>query len=202
MPIAERRHIRWAAYMLGTAAVVGFALATAFPIAPLLPAEGERTCFGASFDASKQLVFGWPHEKGGEPAPVTRMSVRFEREAGQEPHWDRGTGYGFDWRYTAIVKLTVSNRAEVFSAPTSCDWSRHSVSAWLPSLGCWIDCDGGGIVFERVPGQIAVSAHWPARTHLRMSGCGGGGAILRAGDESKSFRLDAIPQSACAAMAD
>ncbi len=182
---------------LGLVAAAALAAPLVLPIAELLPAgEGQSTCFAANFDGSQELVSGWHREKP-TPAPVTRMTVRFHHPEGEEAFRDDASGRGYDWRYTAYVGVTVKGDAAPVGAPTICEWRRHAINAIAPSLGCYIECDGGGIEIRRVPGRKAVHAVWEASSHLRMSGCGGGGVILRGGETAKTFRLEAVPQAEC-----
>lgn len=182
---------------LGLTASAAIAAPLALPIAPLLPAkEGQSTCYAADFDGSKALALGFHHEMPS-PAPVTHMSARFHYPEGEEPYRDEMTGRAYDWRYTGYVSVTVAGRDRVLTAPTICEWRRHWSKALEPWLGCYLECDGGGIEFLRVPGRRAVDVVWLSGEHLRMSSCGGGGEILRGGASTKVFRLTEAPDSAC-----
>jgi len=185
---------------LAAAAFATSALAATYVIvgriAPLLPAEGARRCFQGDFDGATGLSFGFPHMNQPGQAHVTRLVLRLDREAGQEPHLGDTSIYTYDWRYDFRVAVETSNHGR-FTAGGQCDWTNGVVARLTPGLGCFIDCDGGGFKLARARARSAVDMDWPADSWLRMSSCGGGGEILRGGATTKTFRLEAAPDDVC-----
>jgi hypothetical protein len=72
------------------------------------------------------------------------------------------------------------------------------------SISCSIDCDGGGMVAERV-GKNEIRLSFGNYSYLRMSGCGGGeadAADLVPGDDDKEFLLAETSPGECPAYDD
>lgn len=173
----------------------------ALPITPLLPAEGQSVCFSSAFADGKELRFGWGDKVDEGPAPMRAMRVLIQRPPPPEPPEPGSSFYGqpvhgFGFTLLATVTAEILGKGS-FRAPTQCGGSDGWLSRIDPELGCWIDCDGGGITIARVPGRGAVTVTWGKSWHLRMSSCGGGGAYLRAPGEALSFRLEPAPAERC-----
>jgi len=178
--------------------IAGFSgLAAVSRIAPLLPPEGESTCYTGRFAGDQALTFGWPQEHRKDQAHVTAMTLRLERPREQTPYRDGSTGYRFDWRYEFSLLAETSDRGE-FRSGGECDWTDDALGAVEWNLYCFIDCDGGGIGVSRVPARGALTVSWESDSWLRMSSCGGGGEILRGGETTKSFTLQAADAATCA----
>lgn len=192
--IVASRLASGAAFLIGTVVASGCLYAALARIEPLLPPERGSTCFAGTFAGEKSLVRGFPNEKRADEVPVAAIQLRLDRRGDQDPHWDRDVGWGWDWHYDLRLVVTTPERTYRGSG-AQCNWSSGLLSHIVPDLGCYIDCDGGDIVVRRVPGSAAVDVVWDAKSWLRMSACGGGGEILRAGTSSKTFRVE---QAACA----
>ena len=72
------------------------------------------------------------------------------------------------------------------------------------AIGCGVDCDGGGIVLERVAGnENAVLMRFSESGYIRMTpGCGEEDDAVELGpsEDDKLFKLDRSPVSLCRAM--
>ena len=192
--IAASRLARGAAFLIGTFVASGCLYAALARIEPLLPPESGSACFAGTFTGELSLVRGFPHEKHANEKPVVAMQVRLDRRGDQEPHWDRAVGWGWDWQYDLSLVVTTPDR-NYRGSGAQCNWSSSLLSHIVPDLGCYIDCDGGGVAIRRVPGRAAIDVVWEHNSWLRMSACSGGGDILRAGNSSKTFRVE---RTACA----
>lgn len=190
--------LRRAGALTGTIAVVAVAAAWLVRIEPLLPPVNGSTCFAGSFAGTDALRLGWPQEKRTDTLPVARMTLRLDHPEGQERYRDQMTGYRFDWRYALTLDVvSVDGKRSYRGKGAYCDWTDDVISRVDPSLACHIDCDGGSIWLSRAPGRSAINVTWNAGSWLRMSACGGGGEIVRAGDTSKTFRLAQVPAERC-----
>jgi hypothetical protein len=192
--------VRWTGVVAGACVVAAFATAWLVRIEPLLPPVSGSTCFSASFAGTDALRLGWHREKRTDTLPVARMTLRLDHPEGQEPYRDRMSGYRFAWRYSLKLDIVSVDGARYRGEGAYCDWSNDAISHVEPSLACHIDCDGGSIWLSRAPGRSAIDVEWDAKSWLRMSACGGGGEILRAGDISKTFRLAQVPAETCSSM--
>lgn len=175
------------------------AFATAHRIHPMLPPAGESRCFSGSFSSTPALTFGFPHEHRTDVAHVKRFVLKLDRDPDQAPHHDSMTGYSFDWRYDFRLLAETSDKG-TFHTGGQCDWLENMTSAIDTGIYCFIDCDGGGVSVQRVGGRPAIDLVWDSDGWLKMSWCGGGGEILRAGADTKTFRLRAAPAADCAAI--
>lgn len=193
------RRFKRLAFVFSVLSVLAVTYVVAGRIEPLLPAEGASSCFQGAFDGSAGLTFGFPHEKRTQEAHVTRLVLRLDREAGQEPHRDSQFSYNFDWRYDFRMTAETSDKGG-FKSAGQCDWTDDAIAQVEPALYCFIDCDGGGIELKRVPARSALDMVWAADGWLRMSTCGGGGEILRGGATTKTFRLARAPDELCKGM--
>lgn len=188
------RFARGVSLLTVTIVALGCLYAALARIEPLLPPERGSACFTGKFAGELRLVRGRPHQERADEEPVVALQLRLDRRGDQEPHWDRAVGWGWDWQYDLTLEVTTATR-NYRGNGTQCNWSSNLLSHIVPDLGCYIDCDGGGISIRRVPGRAAMDVVWDIKSWLRMSSCGGGGEILRAGSSSKRFRIE---KTACA----
>lgn len=193
------RHIKLLAALFAGISALAATYVVAGRIEPLLPAEGASTCFQGTYDGSTGLTFGFPHEKRTDVAHITKFVLRLDLEPGQEPLGADPSVYTYDWRYDFRLAAETSDKGD-FKSAAQCDWTDGAISRVVPSLYCFIDCDGGGIELRRLPARNAIELVWSADGWLRMSACGGGGEILRGGATTKTFRLDRAPDEVCKDM--
>lgn len=201
---------------LGYAGAAG--LYRASLIKPLLPGPGAFACFTATFDSAIVDVEDWT--KGRQvPSGKTRPDGRpqlvtvFDREEGvavsamtlRLDYDNRKADY--DWIYN--FTLSAETGRGRLTARGECPWYDRdyvetrfgSLPAGTFTLGCGIDCDGGGVDVTRVTGAQAVAVEFGRRIGLTMKkGCGGEGGRLRvyANARGQSLRLAAAPADACA----
>jgi hypothetical protein len=105
----------------------------------------------------------------------------------------------FDVMFT--VSAASKDLGRELLARSGCIWSGWSDGEErLPQtkLGCWIECDGGGMTVERIPGTQSVNLSF---SQLSMqAGCDGGGAYrVGTGDDADkiNFRLEKVPLEVC-----
>ena len=191
-----KRRLKLVAVLLasGLSGIAAFAVASR--IETLLPPEGASRCFSGSYNGSTALNFGFHSEKRTDEAHVTRLVLKLDRQSDQEPHRDPQSPYHFDWRYDFRLLAETSDQGS-FHTGGQCDWLEDAVAHVQPAIYCFIDCDGGGIEVRRTPARQGVDVVWDADGWLKMSSCGGGGEILRAGANSKTFRLVSAADTAC-----
>lgn len=190
---------KWVIGALAAGAGSAAAIAAASRIEPLLPAAGQSRCFSGSFDTPVPLTFGFHSERRTDVAHVTRFVLKLDRDPDQTPHRDPASGYSFDWRYDFRLLAETSDKG-TFHTGGQCDWLEDAVAKFETGIYCFIDCDGGGVRVQRVAARSAVDVIWDSDGWLKMSSCGGGGDILRAGDATQTFRLRPAPDAECAAM--
>jgi hypothetical protein len=175
---------------LGTA--LGDEYAKLKALLPPAPA-GAQACYARTYD--KAHLAEHPKQKVTEMVFSLRYTVLGEDEA----HLVATEGGGiekqyFDYDFTLAAK--VRDQSKTLYASGDC--------TSLEGIGCGVDCDGGGVVIEPVPGQGDTILVRLDRTYsyIRMSlGCGEGESVeLRAGEDDKVFKLAKAPASLCNAM--
>lgn len=196
MAILDRRRAAIGVFLLSMLAGVTFAAALMLPIAPLLPSEGDATCYAATFDGGQELRFGWAQKVDEGAAPVLAMSVRLSHPPPIEPGEDDSPSFGYGYLYDGRIVADIKGKGR-YNSPTQCGNSRAPRSSFDTGIYCGIDCDGGVVWLSRVPGRRALEVTWDAGQHLRMSSCGGGGAYLRAEGSARTFRLEPVALSDC-----
>jgi hypothetical protein len=107
----------------------------------------------------------------------------------------------FDFMFT-VAAQSKSLSKELF-ARSGCIWSGWSAQEGkevLPEtkLACWVECDGGSMTTERIPGTGSLNLSFG---NLAMQdGCEGGGQY-RVGTDTSSknmnFRLEKVPLQTC-----
>jgi hypothetical protein len=159
----------------------------------LPPAPGAQACYARSYD--KTHLAQHPRQK------VTQMifSLRYTTLSEDEAHLLATEGGGvekqyFDYDFTLAAK--VRDQSKTLYASGDC--------TSLEGIGCGVDCDGGGVLIEPVPGQndtilVRLDRDY---SYIRMSlGCSEGEDVeLKAGEDDKVFKLTKAPASLCSAM--
>lgn len=193
---ATRRTIVFGLAAAGSlAAVLGTALADEYAKLKVLlpPAPGAQACYARTYD--KAHLAEHPKQK------VTEMifSLRYTTLGEDEAHLVATEGGGvekqyFDYDFTLAAKV----RDQSKTLYTSGDCTS------LEGIGCGVDCDGGGVQIEPVPGQndtilVRLDRDY---SYIRMSlGCSEGEDFqLKAGEDDKVFKLTKRPAAACNAM--
>jgi hypothetical protein len=195
------RTIGVAAGIAGTMAGMGGLLAAWFTsdarmMAPMLAqAEGQSTCFAGTFTGQTLDVENWSRAKlvpterlspDGKPymrnVPPVEKDKTVRSFTLQLTYDSRSADY--DWIYNFRLAAEVDGIGTLYAAG-ECPWyTGKKPDPDLPytrygntgSIGCYIDCDGGGFDVDRVPGAPALWLSFNATHGLRMSaGCGGRG---------------------------
>jgi hypothetical protein len=174
---------------------IGTALADEyFKLKALLPpAPGAQACYARTYD--KAHLAQYPKQK------VTEMifSLRYTTLGEDEAHLVATEGGGvekqyFDYDFTLAAK--VRDQSKTLYASGDC--------TSLEGIGCGVDCDGGGVQIEPVPGPddtilVRLDRDY---SYIRMSlGCSEGEDVeLKGGDDDKVFKLTKAPAALCNAM--
>lgn len=188
-------------------------------IKPLLPqSAGQAVCFSGTFPDKSLDMEDWSHTtlevvpgvlQFGEPVmrPVPRhlpgqkvtgltLSLTYD---------DRSSDY--DWIYNFRLMATLDDGRPVLFASGECPWydktktveDRGEVKGNTDHLGCYIDCDGGGMGMTRISGTTGLDLRfWGDGLGLRMSaGCGGRGSYrLGTGDADDDVPFHLAPAGA------
>ncbi len=100
------------------------------------------------------------------------------------------------FRYDFLLAAKTRDRKETLFASGDCSSAE--------GIGCGVDCDGGGIDIEPIPGgNGSILARISQSGYIRMSfGCSGEvhEINLEAGEDDKVFRLDKAPPATCDAI--
>jgi hypothetical protein len=156
----------------------------------LPPGKDARLCVARVYDAE--------HLRQHPKQQVTDMtlSIRYtplsEDEATLIAKDDGGVEKQY-FRYDFLLAARTRGREETLYASGDC--------ASAEGIGCGVDCDGGGIDIEPIPGSIgSILVHISESGYIRMSfGCSGEvhEVNLEAGEDDKVFRLDKASAMTC-----
>lgn len=190
-------------------------------ILPLLPlAATQPVCFSGTFQKRALNVEDWSKatlvptgQVSPDGKPMQRRvfanlgDVGITRFVLQLDYDSRKASY--DWIYNFTLLGSFDGLGEL-QARGECPWYAkdfldpyYSVAANTSSLGCYIDCDGGGLQLTRIAGSRALSLAFDPTFGLRMKrGCGGGGPYRVGGNAGGGeFRLEPASPEACKALA-
>lgn len=154
------------------------------------PGENSRLCASRVYDAE--------HLKQHPKQQVTAMtlSIRYtplkEDEAILVAKGERDIEKQY-FRYDFLLAAKTRDRKKTLFASGDCSSAE--------GIGCGVDCDGGGIDIEPVPGgNGSIFARISDSGYIRMSfGCSGDlhDSDLKAGEDDKVFRLDKADAAIC-----
>jgi hypothetical protein len=154
------------------------------------PGKDSRLCVARTYDAG--------HLKQHPKQQVTAMtlSIRYtplaEDEATLIAKDDGGVEKQY-FRYDFLLAAKTRDSKETLFASGDCSSAE--------GIGCGVDCDGGGIAIEPIPGGNGSILLRLER--IRMSfGCSGEvhEIDLEGGEDDKLFRLDKAPAATCDAI--
>ena len=151
----------------------------------LPPKEGATACFRRIYDAG--------HLEKHKDQTVTEIRFRIAYAV----FWDEE--YGEQARYYAF-QLLAKRRGDDRELKTSGTCSKNSEGR----IFCGVECDGGGLYFEPRSAQSIVLEFGDSDGILMSASCSEdeNTEVLRPGKDDKSFRLDRLPSTHCAARAD
>jgi hypothetical protein len=156
-------------------------------IEPFLPARSGTTCFAANYDPPRPIDLSSPRRDERSTGEVSSMHVEIQFPSDEKP-FRSGLG-GYDWRYSLRLDGRLSNGERLQGAAT-CEWSEGFIGRILPTLSCYIDCDGGSATVWRKIGSNALSIRFEAGERLRMGeSCGGSGGRVFIGAEKSARSL-------------
>ena len=159
-------------------------------IEPFLPERGGTNCFAANYDPPRPVDLSSPRRDQRSVGDVSSMRVEIDFPPDEKPYRS-GLG-GYDWRYSLRLDARLTGGERLTSAAT-CEWSDIFVGRMLPTLSCYIDCDGGGVTLWREIGRNALSVRFEAGERLRTGGsCGEGGRVF-IGAEKEARSLPVTP---------
>lgn len=156
----------------------------------LPPATGAQACYARTYDA--QHLSQHPKQRVTEMVLFLRYITLSEEEATLVATEDGGIEKEY-FRYDFTLAAKVRDKRETLHAAGSCNSAQ--------TIGCGVDCDGGGIELEPVagaPDKLLVRLE-----RIRMTlGCGedSDDIDLEGGEDDKVFWLDKIPVALCQAM--
>jgi hypothetical protein len=188
-------------------------------IAPLLPQQPEQSvCLTGTFAGQVMDVEDWSavrREPTGKlspdghpytrPVPPVLKDKPVRAFTLQLIYDTRKADY--DWIHNFRLAAEVEGVGTMFAAG-ECPWYAGPKSdpdiGWkvagnTTSLGCYIDCDGGGFGLERVRGSPALLMSFDPRFGLRMKGgCGGGGMYrIKPATTGITFQLQTASAETC-----
>ena len=165
-------------------------------IEPFLPERGGATCFTADYDPPRPIDLSSPRGDQRSVAEVKSLRLSISLSPDERPFRDERAGRRYDWRYSLRLDAQLAT-AERLSTSAICEWNDTLVDRMMPTLSCYIDCDGGSVTVWRQIGRNALSLRFEPGERLKTGGaCGEGrAAFMRAEGEAKS--LPAIA-AACA----
>jgi hypothetical protein len=186
-------------------------------IAPMLPQSvGQSACFTGSFAGQVMDVEDWAkprYEPTGKrspdgdpymrPVPAAQKDVAVRAFTLQLTYDDRQAHY--DWIYNFRLAAELEGVGTLFAAG-ECPWyagekkDKHGGEPTSANtIGLYIDCDGGGFDFHRLPAASAALVSFDPRIGLRMKkGCGGGGSYrIKPAGSGVAFRLQPAAAEAC-----
>lgn len=175
--------------------------------------KAKTTPVPGLFEFGKQATRTEPAVYAGRE--ITSVTVLLRHTDLQHSTWDE--------MHAFELKASVKSWRNTLYAAGLCPWRAEdkpiedASAASTTSLGCYIDCDGGGMEIERVGGSRDVILRFlTASGGMRMSsGCSSEEGQLYVGGEAKpfdptdrrveanltAFRLKPMPERACAAFA-
>lgn len=154
------------------------------------PGENSRLCVSRTYDTE--------HLKQHPKQQVTAMtlSIRYTPLAEDEATLIAKDDGGIEkqyFRYDFVLAAKTRGREETLYASGDCSSAE--------GIGCGVDCDGGGIDIEPVPGgNGSILARISQSGYIRMTfGCSGEvhAVDLKAGEDDKVFRLDKAEPASC-----
>jgi hypothetical protein len=151
----------------------------------LAPVHGRKICFARAYDGA--------HLKKHPKQKVTALLFRLEyyRHPPDPPHYPQGQR-NYYFRMSAKVK----GQHKTLYASGEC-------VAGDNSIGCGVECDGGGVSVERDPKGEAIIIRIDDRIRMTQ-GCDGDDenntVDLTPGVDDKAFRLDNAALSTCRAL--
>lgn len=167
-------------------------------IAPLLPEGGASACFAASYATPNPVFITSPRMDEKNLEPMTAARLRLDLPLGEMTA--KGTPSSpARFRYYSFRLETTLADGRTLKSWASCDWDGPEVGLVIPTLNCFIDCDGGGVTVWRAMGRNGLTIDFQPHERLRMSeGCGEGQAVYIGADiRARSFALDAAPLDRC-----
>jgi hypothetical protein len=156
----------------------------------LPPAAGAVLCLARTYD--EEHLKRLPKQRVTELILFIRYTILGDDEAVIETTEDGGTEKRyFDYDFTLAAKT--KDHDQTLYASGDC--------ASAEGIGCGVDCDGGGIEIEPLPGQDDTILVRLERIHMTL-GCGEGAdeVELEAGEDDKVFKLKKAPAATCNAM--
>jgi len=161
-----------------------------FKLKALLPPGPDAAlCFARSYGA--EHLSQHPKQKVTELILSLRYVALGEDEATLVAKQDGGTEKQY-FRYDFTLAAKVKDRGPTLYASGDC--------ASAEGIGCGVDCDGGGIAIEPVPGRDDAILVRLERIRMTL-GCGEGEAVDLEGDaDDKLFKLTKAPRPICDSM--
>lgn len=158
------------------------------PIAPLMPEGEAAACFATADKLGKRLWFGRPNSKDDTPAIVDHLRLKLTRYGEEAPDAEHP---GKRWHYSFTTTLAIRDSG-TWSDGGQCDWTDDRLSRRQFDLGCYQDCDGGGLWLYRLPFTRSLVLKWD---FLAMQPHG---AVSSRDVTPVLFRLDPLPAADCA----
>lgn len=194
-------------------------------IKPMLPESvGKAVCFSGTFSDRTLELEDWSRPESEpvrglfqsgkpvmRPVPARKPGQRVTALTLSLTYDDRKSDY--DWIYDFLLMATLDDGELVLFASGECPWYDKDQSldtggihpGNADKLGCYIDCDGGGMGVRRLAGTTSLDFRfWGDGFGLRMSaGCGGHGSYrLGTGenDDDVPFLLAPAEADKCAPL--
>ena len=122
------------------------------------------------------------------------MRLEFFLSPDEKPYRDERSGRRYDWRYSLRLDARLAG-SELLSTSAICEWNDTFVDRIMPTLSCYIDCDGGSVTVWRRWGRNGLSLQFEPGERLKTGGsCGEGGAVF-IGAETEARSLTVATQS-------
>jgi len=167
-------------------------------ISPFLPERGGATCFAADYNPPRPVDLSSPRGDRRSAGEVSSMRIELMFPPDEKPYRDERSGRRYDWRYSLRLDLRLAGN-ERLSTSAICEWNDTFVDRLMPTLACYIDCDGGSVTVWRNWGRNGLSVRFEPGERLKTGGsCGEGGAVFVGAErEARSLPVQLVSPKQC-----
>lgn len=166
---------------------------------PLLPQRsGAEACFAAEYDPPRPLHLMSRRPDRQSMGAVKAMSAGILFPTQEQRYRDERSGRAYDWRYILRLQAELAS-GERLSTAAICEWNDDFADRTiLPTLSCYIDCEGGSVSIWRRIARHSLSVRFEANEYLKSGSCGSVGAVfMGANEEARSFPLQEAEPERC-----
>jgi len=168
-------------------------------ISPFLPARGGATCFAADYSPSRPVDLSSRRGDRRSVGEVSSMRLELILPPDEKPYRDERFGRRYDWRYSLRLDARLAG-SERLSTSAICEWNDTFFDRLMPTLSCYIDCDGGSVAVWRIWARKGLSVRFEPGERLKTgASCGEGGAVFVGAErEARSLPVQLVSPKQCA----